>query len=518
MKYIKYLSILIFVVGFFLLRPYHMQETGLMYSGDDEGYFAHASSLVFFQFPSYENESYSWGEGMPMHSIGPGLMASPFVMFFSLLDRINKADIIKKRKRANIYNSWSLFGFVIASLFFFYSGCILLYLGLKFYFNYKISFFAVVLMILFQGFPLYVFRRPVFAHIYEFFLMSVIVYLVLKNNKTYFLDKFNMWITVGIGVIIGLIPLVRYNNLAMVFVVPIILYCFRENNFNFKKNLKHLIYVYGTAFLILLIFKVYPLLLYGENYSSIIKSRLFILYHPIVYIKRIAHIFLGIDWGLIFTAPFAVIGLFSLFLIKEDKLKNVLLLLLLPIIINLYIVIVWGTQAGWYGYRYLVFSLAPAVVYPFAKIIRLFTARYGYKKFYIFVFTVSLFPLLSMLVFEGNPANLTLHIIVDYFNNVGSGANEWGNKFYQVEVWKTLIFNPLQFIIASFKGGMLYIVYIFALIFKLIKFLPQVILEKYQVFRVDIFIKTLIIYIFPFLMYFIIKKLNLIKEVEEQES
>ena len=65
-----------------------MQQTGLMYGGDDQSYFAHASSLAFGQFPSYQNEVFTSGKGSPKHSIGSGVMAAPFVFVFSLIDRI----------------------------------------------------------------------------------------------------------------------------------------------------------------------------------------------------------------------------------------------------------------------------------------------------------------------------------------------------------------------------------------------------------------------------------------------
>lgn len=78
-KYLLIISIIIFIFGFLLLRPYQLQESGLMYSGDNEGYFAHSSSIAFFKFPSYEKESWPDGGSYPPLSIGPSVMASPFV-------------------------------------------------------------------------------------------------------------------------------------------------------------------------------------------------------------------------------------------------------------------------------------------------------------------------------------------------------------------------------------------------------------------------------------------------------
>ena len=73
-----WITIIIFIFAFFIFRPYFMQERGLLYVGDDESYFAHATSLAFFQFPDYSKEYFTVGGQYPMHSIGPGIMAFPF--------------------------------------------------------------------------------------------------------------------------------------------------------------------------------------------------------------------------------------------------------------------------------------------------------------------------------------------------------------------------------------------------------------------------------------------------------
>jgi len=79
---LRTITVSIFICAFLLMRPYHLQDRTLCYTGDDYSYFAHASSLVFGQFPSYEKEFFVAGDTSPLHSIGPGLMAAPFVFDF----------------------------------------------------------------------------------------------------------------------------------------------------------------------------------------------------------------------------------------------------------------------------------------------------------------------------------------------------------------------------------------------------------------------------------------------------
>ena len=472
-----------------------------MYSNDDEGYFAHSSSMVFFKFPSYEKESWVGGGKYPQHSIGPSIMAVPFVMAGSLIDRLEGSAIVEQRNRENIEDSWSLFGFVISTLFYFYIGIIFLYFGLNHYFDEKTSFLAILFMILFQYFPLYLFRRPVFSHIYEFALQSILIYLLLRNYKTGFLEKTGKKIAILVGLLIALTFLVRYNNIIFTIIWPVILFCFGNEKFQFKKRWKELLISYSTALVIIFIFKgiqsIYNRDPFGQKvYLSIFNNFFTTANNFLFYIKRLFHISFWYDWGLIFTAPFIFIGLFYLFKSK-NKLRVPLILLFLPSLINLYLVVKFGTQSAWYGYRFIVFSLIPVLVLAFALFLKEIAQRPYYKKILIILYVVSLLPILSMLAFEGNSTNLTLHPIEQYFS-----SRDWGNNTYQLEVWKTLFTKPVDFLISISKGGPLYFIYLIAHLFNLENHLPAIIMDKYPEFKKGVLIKTLIIYIFPFLMYF----------------
>jgi len=482
-----------------------MQESGLAYSGDDQSYFAHSSSIAFFKFPSYEKEYWPDGGSYPPLSIGPGVMASPFVFAGSLIDRLEKSPMVQERSEGNIKDSWALFGFVLSTLFYFYIGIIFLYSGLRYYFNERTSFFSILFMVLFQYFPLYLFRRPVFSHIYEFVLQSILIYLLLRNHQTNFLGKAGKRIAVVIGLVAGMIFLVRYNNIIFTIIWPIILFCFGEGKFNFKKSWQKLLIGYSTSAVLIFIFKFIPSIYYGNlfgqsDYVSIFNSRLTEVNNFMFYLKRLFHIFFWYDWGLIFTAPFIFIGLVYLFKARF-KVNISLILLFLPVLLNIYIAIRWGTQGGWYGYRYIVFSLIPILILPFALFFNNISKKPYYRKILIILFMVAVFPVLSMLAFEGNSTNLTLDYVKQYF-----GISGWGNNTYQLEIWKTLFSHPIDFLTSVFKGGPLYFVYLTAHLFNFENLLPEILINKYSEFKIDVLIKTLIIYILPFLMYFFTKK------------
>ena len=162
------IAIAIFIAAFFLLRPYAMQENGMWYTGDDYYYFAQASSIAFGQFPSYKNEFCGLKEN-PITCIGSGMIAAPFVFISSLFDRLEGSNISVKRTHQNIACSWSQFGFIVSSVLCLCLGCILLYLaGLMVARPFSAS-WAVILIVICQGIPLYAFHRPIFSRIRNYF-------------------------------------------------------------------------------------------------------------------------------------------------------------------------------------------------------------------------------------------------------------------------------------------------------------------------------------------------------------
>ncbi len=128
------LTAIFFLALFLLLRPSALGSGGFWYSDDDQDYFAHASSIAYGQFPHYEKEFFN-NKGLPLAAVGPGILAAPFVFVFSLIDRITQAPVIQARTRETILHSWSLYGFMVATIFYFWLGCALLHQGLRRHFS-----------------------------------------------------------------------------------------------------------------------------------------------------------------------------------------------------------------------------------------------------------------------------------------------------------------------------------------------------------------------------------------------
>ena len=469
-----------------------------MYSGDDFSYMAHATSLAFGQFPSYGNEYYQGSESMkqPFHSIGAGLMAAPFVFTFSLIDRWQGHAIVSKRTKDNMAGSWTVFGFVWASCFYFCLSLFLLYQALILFFKKNIVVFSVIIMSLCQGIPLFVFRRPVFTHTYEFFLQSFLVYIFLKLS--YKEHRYNNILSAcTIGLILGLVVLVRLNNIFVAFIWPLVLFYKKGSSFSHIFRCikwKSLCMTYFVCALIVFIFQILPDIYYNNRGNDSVIKGLLLDFEPIsFYIQRSLHILFGPDWGLIYSAPFILIGLCSLMILKSSF-KNKLILLSLPLLVNFYILMAWKTQGGWYGYRYFIASAIPVMIIPITHFIQCAHNKIG-RWIYWILSIIAVVPFLSMLCFEGGQG-FFVTVVKQYF-----GTEGYGNNMYQYNIWNALLSMPQKISFAVSQGGVFYGQYLLALLKGNFNQLPFYIRMRYPIFDQMVLIKTLIIYTCPMLVF-----------------
>ncbi len=420
------LTIAITLIGLVLLRPYNIQDRGLWYVDDDYDYFAHTSAMVFGQFPSYHKEFFTILKEGPQSPIGSSILAAPFVAVFSLLDLGRDPTIFQARTLANITGSWSQFGFVAASVFYFTLACVLLYAGVSRAAAPAFASTAVVLMMVCQGLPLFVFRRPFFSHCSEFFLQSVLTYLLLTQKD--FSRKF----MAGVMACAALLYLTRPNDFAFALLWPLLMMDFKHGiNTALHRSSAGLIVSVGLV----LLFKVWP---EGVNHLHPYSWAGQFLSAPMdqaAFFHRVRHILAGEDWGLVFTAPFLLLGLAGILLIRNDLLKKYLWLLL-PMAINFYVIISWGSQGGWYGYRYFIASAIPPLTLPLALALQWASRKLRWGAM-LLVLLISLPPLLSMTAFEGDPIFNLQQQPVDF------NRTDFTNLYLQTNVWGALRHIPL---------------------------------------------------------------------------
>ncbi|MBF0386311.1 MAG: hypothetical protein HQL20_00480 [Candidatus Omnitrophica bacterium] len=485
----KRVTWLIFLSAFLLLRPYNFSTTGQMYSGDDWSYFAHASALAFGEFPSYSKESWMTGEGVPSHSVGAGVLAAPFVYLFSRLDLLNGNDIVSERKPNNIPGSWALFGFVVASSVYFWLACLFLFLSARMFVSSTAASWAVIGMVLVQGAPLFIFRRPVFSHVYELVLLAFLVWLFCRVKQAGAVFGRGSMLVAGIAG--GLLSLTRLDDLGFVLGFQI-LFVWQMKGAVYRKALALGLMVFLGA-LVVAVFKVWPEMLVAHHSLHGVDN---LMKHLSVldYMRRLWHIIVGPDWGLVFTAPFILVTVVFLYtsansVLVQFKWISVLLL------IKLWVVMQWMTQGGWYGYRYLLLSAMALLTVPFAVFLEEKVLK-GALWRRVAVVLIALPPLLSMLFFEGNAEGLTLHIVEQYF-----AVSGWGNNIYQWEVWRALLWTPLEAVMVLCKGGVLYFFYLFCQAFSLDSVLPIIVRGKYPSFQWVVLVKTILVYVIPFVLF-----------------
>jgi len=326
------ITIAIFITALFLIRPYFLQSRGMWYVDDDYDYFAHSSAMVFGQYPSYKKEFFTIMKEGPQSPIGPGILAAPFVFVFSLLDRAAGSTITETRTEENITGSWSQFGFQVASIFYFVLACYLLFSGISRFVAPAQASSAVILMMICQGLPLFVYRRPFFSHCSEFFLQCVLMYLFLKKDLS---AKVLTWVIV----FSALLYLTRPNDIAFAFVWPFL-------GMDYSKGVIHGLRQSWVGILLcaglIMIFKIWPEAVNHMHPYAWASGHLETPMTFAVFIQRIVHIITGTDWGLIYTAPFLLVSLGGMFLLREPVFKR-FSWLLLPMAVNFYVIITWGS-------------------------------------------------------------------------------------------------------------------------------------------------------------------------------
>ncbi len=444
----KRIAVAIFLSSFFLLRPFIMEFYGLMYPDDDFDYFAHSTSLAFGQFPSYKKEFIMGSMNGPERAIGTGIMAAPFVFAFSWLDRLNGSDIAEKRTPTNVQTSWAIFGFIFASVFYFCLSCLLLYWSTQLVAGPSLAVWATILMVICQGMPIYAYRRPVFSHTPEFFLQSLFVYLLIKNELGGGNLMKKRWSFVLLGVPAGLMALTRYNNVLFAVVWPLL---FLSRDMRQEKNWgvlsRNILCAYSTVALLILIFKIWPEAYNHYNTYPGLEKELLVHAPWQELVQRLGHIFFGLDWGLVFTAPFLLLGVWGLGSMDVSW-KKKYIVATSPLLVNFYIIFVTGYQGSYYGYRYLIASAFPLLVLPLAFLFKKIETKIASWWKWGAVL-LAILPVMSMWCWEGNSLVAT-HIIPVFF-----GKEDWSNATYQIAVWQTVLDPKILWGIV-YSGGIQY--------------------------------------------------------------
>jgi hypothetical protein len=354
-----------------LMRPNAASKNLIISSPDDFNYLAHATSIVFGRFPDYGAE-FSYYAPFN-HAIGAPILASPFVFLFSLIDRWYDDPIVIQRTDEALKTSWTAFGYAIATQFYFLIGLLLCYLLCRDRLRFRRPAVTATLAVLGTGITHFVVQRPVSAHVCEFMLVAAMVYLMCAalEGVPWTASPEIFW---GLSTCLATgLFLVRYNDIALALALGVsLLFAHRKKHAWTREG-----FAWAVGGMVLIIaleaFFIYRLSFKGTNLSVpntdpgwrtrlwnswVVSHRFFVLHPPRFYLERLWHVFFGKDWGLAVSAPLMLAGLIGLRYVNP-MLRLHLLPAVAALSVNLFMIINWGTNGSFYGYRYLVFAALP---------------------------------------------------------------------------------------------------------------------------------------------------------------
>lgn len=373
----------VFCVVAFSIRPTSLLD--VVSAGDDTSYISHAFAIALDFHLRYENEPvFGPGSGhllapsghVPAHPIGPGLMAAPFVAFFSIFDHIADNPIVRDHR--NYPGSWSLFGFMVAAASWFLLGA-WLYINALEAIGAKTGRWMLLLLVSGIGLPYYVLLRPTMGHAFEFAAVALVFWGATRIATRGTINRAIPEVCMAIGLLLTM--LVREADVN-VLLLPIIVWgllylCGRGERPTLTAHFDGLILAIATS-CACLIWISFNLALYGVAVPGIGDTYGYKQFFPIPRggvlgsarealrsLPLLWPLLTSSEFGLIYSSPILPAGGLAFMLIlarnwKQKKLVTVVTFIACAIYVSvpLSIVLIFKTTGKSFGYRYL-FDLLP---------------------------------------------------------------------------------------------------------------------------------------------------------------
>jgi hypothetical protein len=440
--------------------------SGNIYSHDDVVYYAQTASLVNDFDIDFKNNlgpynniylgiSPDTGRMMGYQPLGttllyliPYAVTKPFVYMISIF-------------RGVVFDQYDPLFFVVLCfliLILFYAAGLFIRKTLQLFFEQSLADITAIFLLWGTILPVYIFRRPIFSVIPEFFFASFLVYCFAKIYNE---DKVDLLKSGVLGMIFGLLAITRWNDIYLLPLCFVFLGALSKDSDLVcritKVLLNYLVFILGASiFLILQIivwiktygsigsFLSYYYQLHAQDISS--KNVMF------VYLRNVLYVLFGLDWGVVFTMPILLLGGLSfIFRPKIRILKNKALISILLLFIFwscFHVVLQWKDTGEFFGYRFLI-SLLPFSAIGFATLLEKFWK--SYKKIAIFVLILfCAINFLSILPFE-----LTEKTTLHQGTLTPMGGKGWGNNYYYINSLRFYIESDFKTLFTNFSRGYL---------------------------------------------------------------
>lgn len=386
--------------------PYHALLRSQLVA-DDASYLTHGFTLGLDFNLAYRTILTKWlasSGHLPAHPMGPGILAAPFISLFSMIDRILDLPVINDHHQY-LY-SWSLFGFVFASNFYFIFGLFLYHQGLKalrLQFNSK----WLILFACSFGVLYYVLFRPIMGHAFEFFTLALCFWSTARWYELTEMAKKPAWWLYGLGALSMVLTIevrpANLNVLMLPFIILITMSLLRNPLSLRRFTQTQLSFMFKLAVALLLVFMPFWLMhyqlygvimpssqdLYGVRPSTMpplqdITQVFAAIWTLVQRLPQIFTIAFSSEFGLLYTSPIILIGpLCFLYWLVRHKFSA--LMLINSILILMYcglpvaIILFWQSPGDAYAYRFL-FCLFPIALLGYAvfdHVYRLKSVQYG---------------------------------------------------------------------------------------------------------------------------------------------
>ncbi|MGO4706740.1 hypothetical protein AB4072_13310 [Microvirga sp. 2MCAF38] len=372
----------IFAIAFSLNTTFNFTQFD---QHDPSSYISHAFTIGIDFDLDYSNElSFLIGGDInaartsPTQPVGPGIVASPFVAAFSIIDRIQGHPVLQDRTQ--YLGSWSYFGIEFAALFYFLLGIALYQRALRAWLHP-----ALVALICFSvGLLPYVANFFTMGHAFEFFTLALFVYAVsrLYDPVSSYRRIILLLLVVMSATLIIMIRWVNWGYLSLPLLIQLSRYLTGDGRMFNKAALRTTLSIYLAIGVSLLLVSLFYAVNFGMWWPKIeyfysnarhrdVSTTDLLLRMPQL-LKNIPSLLLSSEFGLLYSYPiFPIAGIAALFLWFRNVRQRPLpwtgwfLSFCWCIALPLAIVLMWQTTASGYGYRYLLPAL-PALLVAFA--------------------------------------------------------------------------------------------------------------------------------------------------------
>lgn len=430
----------IFLSSLFLLLllkvDYRFKEINSGGAQDDSSYYYHAQTVAIDFDLDYRNQlngnfqdAYIRKDGKPVprQSFGPGLLSAPFLL---LSNSITNFISVKSNTSLNyfIYSLSSLFYLFLSLLFL---KAIMINLN-KFEIN------KLLLFTFGSGVTYYAFERFSMSTIYEFFSISVVLFISHKvkdaNVKAYYIFF--------LPVVQFIMLTIRWNNLHL-FLIPIFyLLLFKENlNILFRNVVFYLGNLVG-----IFIFLLHTKLLYGIYTFSqrsiyptgewVVNQRLEKLIDfsnlsesILISIRYLLVTCFSFEFGIFYFSAIVFVSFYFLASYLSNKNYKLFFVLGLFYLIPFLPILVFENHGTSYGFRYL-FTIIPI------NLIIYFKEFSDVKPLSSYLFIFSIFGILSQLFFESTSMSSLSEFTIQ--NSFGS-YSPYSNPTYLIGVFESMI-------------------------------------------------------------------------------